>query len=158
MPSIHLTTFIEAPYERVFDLSRSINLHRISLSATNEKAVDGLMNGLVQEGDTVVWEADHLRRKRKFEDSIIALQYPHHYSGEMLKGDFSRFIHHHHFKPAENGTIMIDSVEFESPYGLLGKLLDRFYLKNYIEQLLTGRNLVIKEYAESAKWKAILLR
>jgi ligand-binding SRPBCC domain-containing protein len=76
----------------------------------------------------------------------------------MLKGDFSRFIHHHHFKPAENGTIMIDSVEFESPYGLLGKLLDRFYLKNYIEQLLTGRNLVIKEYAESAKWKAILLR
>jgi ligand-binding SRPBCC domain-containing protein len=158
MASIHLTTFIEAPYERVFDLSRSINLHRISLVATKEKAVDGLMNGLVQEGDRVVWEAEHLFKKRKFEDQIIALQFPHYYSGEMLKGDFSRFLHHHHFKPAENGTIMIDHAEFESPYGLVGKLMDRFYLKQYIEKLLVERNLVIKEYAESAKWKAILLR
>lgn len=158
MPSIHLTTFIEAPQERVFDLSRSINLHRISLSHTNEKAVDGQMNGLVQEGDTVVWEADHLFKKRKFEDSIIALQFPHYYSGEMRKGDFKNFIHHHHFKPAENGTIMIDRVEFESPFGWPGKLLDRFYLKNYVEQLLRCRNEIIREYAISAKWKAILLR
>ena len=39
MSVIHLTTFIAAPVERVFDLSRSINLHHISMSSSNEKAI-----------------------------------------------------------------------------------------------------------------------
>ena len=28
MPTIHLTTFVAAPAQRVFDLARSIDLHR----------------------------------------------------------------------------------------------------------------------------------
>ncbi len=52
---------------------------------------------------------------------------------------------------------MIDVLEFESPYGILGKLLNSFYLENYLEQLLLKRNGVIKEYAEGMKWKAILI-
>ena len=31
MPFIHLTTFIEAPVQRVFDLSRSIDVHKLSM-------------------------------------------------------------------------------------------------------------------------------
>ena len=34
MPLIHLTTFIAAPAERVFDLSRSIDVHKKSLAHT----------------------------------------------------------------------------------------------------------------------------
>jgi len=39
----------------------------------------------------------------------------------------------------------------------LGKLTNRFFLKNYLEKLLVKRNQVIKEYAETMKWKAILV-
>ena len=39
---IHLTTLITAPIERVFDLSRSINLHKISTAHTGEKAIAGV--------------------------------------------------------------------------------------------------------------------
>ena len=48
MPLIHLTTFIAAPIERVFDLSRSIDLHKKSMAHTNEQAVAGTTTGLIE--------------------------------------------------------------------------------------------------------------
>lgn len=157
MPSIHLTTFIAAPVERVFDLSRSVNLHKISTAHTHEKIIDGKMNGLVEEDDTVTWQARHLYKERKFTSKITAMKKPVSFTDEMINGDFKSFHHEHHFKQTDNGTIMIDVVNFESPYGIIGKLVNGFYLKKYLEQLLLKRNDVIREYAESAKWKAILI-
>ena len=157
MSSIHLTTFIMAPVERVFDLCRSINLHKISTAHTHEKVVAGVMNGLINEGETVTWQAKHLFKERKFTSRITAMLRPQSFTDEMIQGDFKSFHHEHHFKQTDNGTIMIDVVNFESPYGIIGKLANRFYLKNYLEQLLLKRNEVIKEYAEGMKWKAILI-
>lgn len=156
MPSIHLTTFIAAPVERVFDLSRSVTLHKISTAHTHEKIVGGKMNGLINEGETVTWQARHLFKERKFTSKVIAMLKPLNFTDKMIRGDFKSFHHEHHFKAAINGTIMIDVLEFESPYGIVGQLLNKFYLKKYLEQLLLKRNKCIKEYAEGAKWKAIL--
>lgn len=157
MSLIHLTTFIAAPVERVFDLSRSVNLHKVSTAHTHERIVDGKMNGLMEEGETVTWQAKHLYKERKFTSRILEMNRPVNFTDEMTKGDFKSFRHEHHFKPTDNGTIMIDVVHFESPYGIVGKLVNHFYIKNYIESLLLKRNEVIKEYAESAKWKAMLI-
>ncbi len=157
MANIHLTTFIAAPIERVFDLSRSINLHKISTVQTGEKAIAGVMNGLINENETVTWQAKHLFKLRQFTAKITEMKRPDFFADEMIKGDFKSFKHDHHFKAADNGTIMIDLVEFESPYGVLGKLVNKFYLENYLEKLLLIRNDVIKKYAETTKWKAILI-
>jgi ligand-binding SRPBCC domain-containing protein len=156
MPSIHLTTFIAAPVQRVFDLSRSMNLHKISTAHTHEKIVDGKMHGLISEGETVTWQAKHLFKERKFTSKITAMQRPVSFIDEMINGDFESFCHEHHFKATDNGTIMIDVLAFETPYSIIGKLLNKFYLKKYLEQFLLKRNEVIKEYAEGGKWKAIL--
>lgn len=66
--------------------------------------------------------------------------------------------HEHHFKPCDNGTIMIDLFSFESPYGRIGKFFNILYLKKYIRKLIECRNRFIKEYAESEKWKMLLLK
>lgn len=157
MATIHLTTFISAPVERVFDLSRSVNLHKISTAHTHERVIDGKMSGLVEDGETVTWQAKHLYKERKFTSKITAMNRPVNFTDEMIKGDFKHFHHQHHFKATDNGTIMIDVVDFECPYGIIGILLSRFYLKKYLEQLLLTRNQFIKEYAEGGKWKAILI-
>ncbi|MEO5891267.1 MAG: SRPBCC family protein [Ferruginibacter sp.] len=156
MSKIHLTTLIKAPVERVFDLSRSINLHKISTSHTREDAIGGVITGLINKDETVTWQAKHLFKVRRFTSKITAMERPVHFTDEMTQGDFKRFKHEHHFKSIENGTLMIDLVEFESPYGAVGKLVNKFFLKNYIEKLLLTRNAVIKEYAETQKWKLIL--
>lgn len=156
MSKIHLTTFIKAPVERVFDLSRSISLHKISTTHTREEAVAGTTTGLINENETVTWQAKHLFKVRRFTSKIVAMQKSVYFIDEMIQGDFKSFRHEHHFKPIGNGTIMIDLVEFESPYEAAGRILNKLYLKNYLKKLLVKRNGIIKEYAETQKWKVIL--
>jgi ligand-binding SRPBCC domain-containing protein len=157
MSKIHLTTFIAAPIERVFNLSRSINLHKISTAKTKEEAIAGVTTGLINLDETVTWQAKHLFKTRQHTSKITAMETPVSFVDEMIKGDFKSFRHQHFFKTVDNGTIMIDILEFESPYGTIGKIFNAVYLKKYLEKFLIKRNAVIKEYAETTKWKAILV-
>ena len=47
MPLIELHTEVAAPIERVFDLSRSIDLHVASTAHTGEAAIAGVTSGLL---------------------------------------------------------------------------------------------------------------
>lgn len=156
MAKIHLTTFIKAPIERVFDLSRSITLHKISTAHTREEAIAGVTTGLINLNETVTWQARHLFKLRRFTSKITAMEKPVQFTDEMIQGDFKSYIHEHHFKSVENGTLMIDLVEFETPYGKVGKLVNKLFLHNYLQKLLVRRNDIIIHYAESQKWMVIL--
>lgn len=157
MPFIHLTTFIAAPRERIFDLSRSVDLHRSSMKHHGEKVVDGSMSGLMDLNDTVTWTAKHFFRQRRLKIKITQLQRPDFFVDEQQEGDFTMMKHEHYFKPIENGTIMIDQFHFETPYGFIGKMVNKFYLKTYMTRLLNERNRTIKEAAESNLWKQYLV-
>ena len=156
MPTIHLTTFLAAPAERVFDLCRSIDLHRKSMAHTNEEAIAGTVSGLIGPDETVTWKARHFFRTRILRSRITAMNRPVFFTDEMVEGDFKSLKHEHHFKSIGNGTLVIDLFYFESPYGGLGKLANRLFLTDYLKNLLELRNHMIREYAESEKWKFIL--
>jgi ligand-binding SRPBCC domain-containing protein len=81
---------------------------------------------------------------------------PDMFVDEQVKGDFKMMKHIHHFKPCDNGTIMIDVVEFEAPYGTMGKLFNKLYLTTYLKRLIEQRNKVLKEVAETDKWRKFL--
>ncbi len=156
MPTIHITTLIHAPMERVFDLSRSITLHKRSMQHLQEEAIKGRTNGLIELDETVTWRAKHLGKIRQLTTRITEMRPKDYFCDEMVEGDFTFMKHEHHFKQIENGTVAIDIFEFGTPYGKLGKLLERFYLQRYMTRLLRLRNSVIKDYAESEKWRVIL--
>jgi len=156
MPLIHLTTFIEAPVERVFDLSRNVELHKESMKKHDEEAVAGTRFGLIGMDETVTWKAKHLFKTRVLRTRITAMQKPLRFVDEQADGSFKIMKHEHHFKSCDNGTIMIDLFHFESPYGTIGKLINSFYLTRYVKKLLQQRNRVIKEYAETNKWRRLL--
>jgi ligand-binding SRPBCC domain-containing protein len=156
MPTIHLTTFIAAPVERVFDLSRSIELHKKAMARTGEQAVAGTTMGLIGLNETVTWKAKHLYKTRIMKVRITEMKPPYSFTDEMVEGTFRSMKHEHHFKPIENGTLAIDFFNFETPYGALGKMINNVFLRRYMERLLEQRNQMIREYAESDKWKFIL--
>ena len=158
MPTIHLTTFIAAPVQVVFDLSRSIELHKQSMRNYKEEAVAGTRFGLVEKEDTVTWKAKHLLKKRFLRVKITEMRKPVRFTDEQVEGNFKMMKHEHHFKPCENGTIVIDLFHFESPYGILGQWFNSLYLTNYLKRLLEQRNKTIKEFAESGKWKKLLIK
>ena len=156
MPSIHITTFIAAPIERVFDLSRHIGLHKISQQDNDEEAVGGVTSGLIKQGESVTWKAKHLYKTRFMTVKITEMKSPDYFEDVMEKGDFVSYTHKHHFKAVNNGTIMIDEVKFEAPYGAVGKFFSRIFLTSYLKLLIEKRNNTIREYAESTKWQALL--
>ncbi len=156
MPFIHLTTFIAAPSDRVFDLARSLDLHRASMKDYGERIINGKISGLLESGDSVTWEARHLFKKRILKTVVKEMKRPEFFIDEQVSGDFALMKHEHYFKVVENGTLMIDQFHFESPYGRLGKLVNNIYLKRYMQKLLESRNEMIKEVAEGNQWKRYL--
>jgi ligand-binding SRPBCC domain-containing protein len=156
MPSIHLTTFVAAPADRVFNLSRSIDLHKQSMSKYNEVAVAGTRFGLIEKDETVTWKAKHFFKNRLMKVKVTDMKPYESFTDEKVEGDFKTMKHVHHFKPCDNGTIMIDLFEFESPYGFIGKIFNSLVLSKYMARLLEQRNKMIKEFAETDKWKRLL--
>ena len=126
------------------------------MSHKKEEAVAGVRNGLIGLNETVTWKAKHLGKTRIFKSKITKAEKPSMFTDEMQEGDFKKLKHEHHFKKVDNGTLMIDLIEFESPYSSIGRLFNKLYLTTYLRKLIEQRNRMIKEYAETEKWKQLL--
>ncbi len=156
MPTIELKTKINAPAERCFLLSLSVDLHLLSTQETNERAISGVTTGLMKLNDVVTWRAKHFGIYQNMTSKISAYDAPKYFVSEMLKGAFKKLHHQHLFEWTGNETIMTDIFYFEAPFGILGELFSKFILKNYMKGFLIKRNETIKEVAETSKWKSLL--
>ncbi|MCH3885411.1 SRPBCC family protein [Tenacibaculum aquimarinum] len=157
MPKIELETLIKTDnIEVVFDLIRSIDLHKISTKNSNEQAIAGKTSGLISLGETVTWRAKHLGVTQELTSIITDYQSPTFFADEMVKGAFKSFRHEHYLKIVDSNVIVKDVFEYKSPFGFLGKLADFLFLKKYMTNFLIERNEVIKEFAETEKWKSVL--
>jgi ligand-binding SRPBCC domain-containing protein len=149
MPIIQLETYIQAPDERCFDLSLSVDLHRHSVAYTHERPVAGVTTGTMKLGDTVTWEAVHFGIKQHLTSKITAYERPHRFIDEMIQGPFQDMRHIHEFVPQPPGTLMIDLFTFHAPCGILGRLAETIVLTRYMKGLLLARNTYLKRIAEA---------
>lgn len=148
MPFINHEQFIKAPIDLCFDLARNVSVHTQTTYKTNEKAVDGVTEGLLELGDTVTWEATHFGIRQKLTAKLIFMEKPNKFIDIMIKGAFHSFIHTHQFIEKNGGTILIDEFEYKSPFGLLGKLVDLLFLEKYMQRFIRTRAEQIKKIAE----------
>ena len=70
---------------------------------------------------------------------------------EMEEGQFKYFKHEHTFEEKEGKTVMIDNLNYETTFGIFGKLFDKVLLKNHLTNFLLERNKVLKILAENYK-------
>lgn len=156
MPRIVLETLIDAPPERCFDLSRSVDLHVLSTQQTGERAVGAVTSGLLALGEEVTWSARHFGLRQTLTSRITAFDRPRHFRDSMVRGAFRRFDHDHFFAARGEGTEMRDVFDFDSPLGPLGRLVDALVLERYLRRFLERRNEEIKRVAESDAWRGML--
>jgi ligand-binding SRPBCC domain-containing protein len=155
MSTINLETFIEAPIERCFDLSRSVDLHIISTKQTNERAIAGVTSGLMKLNDVVTWEARHFGINQQLTVAITQFDRPNHFRDSQIKGVFRSFDHDHFFEAKNGGTLMKDVFRFQCPLGLMGAFADPF-VKLHLKKFLETRNQEIKKVAEGNDWSSLL--
>jgi ligand-binding SRPBCC domain-containing protein len=156
MPALNLTTVIYAPAQRVFDLSRCVSLHKRHFDLHNILPLNGKTSGVLDLRDYTLWQGKIGGKRRQFILDIKQMDTPNFYRDEMRKDFFETFIHDHFFREIDNGTIMIDQIEFELPHGLIGQIINRSCAEKNILAFLQERNNLIKEYAEGNNWAAIL--
>ena len=156
MVEIELRTFIAAPRERVFDLSRSIDLHQRSTGSTGETAVAGRTAGLIELGETVTWRARHLGVTQHLTSRIAGFDRPRWFRDEMVRGAFAWMEHDHWFDTADGGTVLRDRFRFAAPLGPLGRIAELVLLRRYMTRFLVARNAHIKHVAESEEWREFL--
>lgn len=140
MPRIELTTEIPASTDRCFYLSLSVDAHQSSMSDSGERAISGVTSGLMRRGDTVTWKARHFGIPITMTSVISQYDAPYRFVDEQESGPFQRWWHEHRFESVPGGTVMMDVVEFESPAGWVGRLINIVLLTRYMTKLLKQRN------------------
>ena len=127
------------PRERLFDLARSIDAHVESQKGSGERAVAGVMTGLIGDGQEVTWRARHLGLPLTMTSRVIALDHPRIFVDEQVRGPFRSFRHIHEFESTPGGSVMTDRVEFTAPFGLLGRIAEKLILGPYLQRLIAAR-------------------
>lgn len=76
MPRIELHTKINSDKTIVFDLSRSIDLHKVSAKQTKEEAIARKTSGLIGQGDWVTWRVKYFGIYQKLTAKITSFDPP----------------------------------------------------------------------------------
>jgi ligand-binding SRPBCC domain-containing protein len=148
MTTIRLITTIVAPKQIVFDISRDIDVHQKSASKSKEKAIKGITSGLINSNETVTWRGKHFGFYLTHKSRITTMNLYDFFVDEMEEGKFKSFKHQHFFEETNGITTMTDLLEYETPFGILGKVFDVLFLKKHLIQFLLERNKTLKKIAE----------
>lgn len=148
MTIIILTTTIKAPIEAVFNIARNIDIHQLSAEKSNEKAIDGKTSGLIELDETVTWSGKHFGLQLLHKSRITHFKFPSYFVDEMEKGHFKSFKHEHFFQVENEFMVMIDRLEYKTPFRVLGLLFDKIILKKYLTNFIKTRNKILKNLAE----------
>ena len=147
--SFERTTRIQAPRERVFDLSLRVDLHEGSMRHYRERSVASTAAALLGPGDTVTWRAWHFGLPWTMTSRIVECDPPSRFVDEQARGPFAAFRHEHVFEADSDATVMVDRVEFRAPGGPVGRLAERVLLGRYLARLIDERNAFLTATAEA---------
>lgn len=152
-------TLIDAPIERVFDLSRSIEVHLLANVHEGEQAlaVGGATTGLVGQGTEVTWRAKHFGLWHDLTTKATVVEPYTFLQVAMVKGIFRSMQAEHLFRSLPSGaTELKDIFTIAAPLPILGPVAEALFLSRYMVRLNCERNAVIKHLAESDDWQRYL--
>ena len=149
MPVIILETLINASADVCFDLMRDIRIHAQTTAQTYERAVAGVTDGMIGLGQTVTFEGTHFGMRQRLTVEVTEFDRPRLFVDEMTEGSFESFKHVHEFTEDDGKTLMRDTLLWTSPFGILGKIVNKLLLERHLRNLVRTRNAKLKEIAEA---------
>jgi hypothetical protein len=152
-------TLIHAPIERVFDLSRSVEVHLLANVHENEQALatGGVTTGLIGPGEQVTWRAKHFGFWHDLTSKATVVESPNYFQVTMVEGIFRSMQADHLFRTLPSGlTELRDIFKIAARLPIIGPIAEALFLRRYMITLNRERNAVIKQLAESDDWQRYL--
>lgn len=149
MTRIVIETKIHAPIELCFDLARDVGAHAESAAFSSERVVaPGRIAGLLELGDLIAFEGHHFGVTQRFVARITALDRPRRFDDEMVDGVFKWLRHAHEFEFNHGVTTMRDILEWEPPFGRIGRIVDQLFLRRHMRRFVSTKQNTLKRIAE----------
>ena len=146
MPSFTLERVIPAPPGDVFDVSLDVGLHLMSQRSHGERVASGRTSGRFAEGEQVTWSARHFGLRFRMTSLVFDVERPRRFRDRQVRGPFGSFLHTHEFEPLDGGTLMRDTIDFRSPFGPIGRMVDVSVMRRHLIGVITERNDAISEH------------
>src|SRR5436190_20564650 len=64
---------------------------------------------------------------------------PNYFVDNQRSGPYAMWHHQHHFKEVPGGTEMTDEVNYAMPFGWLGRLAHRLFVRRKLDRIFAGR-------------------
>lgn len=149
MARFTLERVIRATPPQVFAAAIDPALHVKSMARYGETMLKGPDGGVFAEGSTVTWRARHFGIPFHLTSVVFDIDPPHRFCDQQTRGPFGAFHHEHVFQEHSEGTRMRDTITFRSPFGPIGALIDRLFMREYMRRLIDGRAQVLAEALEN---------
>jgi len=133
------TTIIRAPLRDIFDFfSGPENLGRITPPEMGFRITSG-PNRRLQEGDRIHYAMRVFGLPLRWSTKITLWRDGEAFADLQESGPYKYWLHTHTFRETPNGVEMHDRVEYELPFGFLGRLFAAPLVRRKLESIFTYR-------------------
>ncbi len=75
---------------------------------------------------------------------------PYLFIDEQRFGPYRFWYHEHRFRPSENGTVMVDKVHYQMPFGWLGRLVHFLFVHYQLQHIFNFRFQYLEDHLNRA--------
>src|SRR6476619_5832032 len=97
-----------------------------------------IVDAWIAPGIFIRWESLH-----------TAYDPPHSFEDQQTRGPFRSWRHRHRIEAHPDGATLIDDVEYDPPFGILGRIFGRIIVEHRLRRLFDHRHQVTREYCET---------
>lgn len=142
MGSIHLfekSVFFPNPVEEIFLYHACIdNICKLVPGYITINIIDAPCNLKLE--DRIRLKVYMHRVPFYWESTIIDYEQNVRFTDSLKHGPFSLWRHYHLFDPHKRGTLMIDRIEYQLPFSILGDIASYFIVKDELERIFSTRH------------------
>ncbi len=154
MARFAVETVVAAPVAEVFAASLDPHLHVRSMARHGETMIEAPAGGVFTEGSTVTWRARHFGIPFRLRSLVFDIDPPRGFRDRQIAGPFASFLHVHSFAEHPRGTLMRDEITFRSPFGPVGRVVDRLIMRRHLQRVIVERNRTLVAELERSRHDA----
>jgi ligand-binding SRPBCC domain-containing protein len=79
-----------------------------------------------------------------WQTEIFKVDKPYSFADRQLKGPYKIWEHTHTFIQKENGTLMIDEIKYQIPFGILGQFAHSLFVKEKVKEIFKFREKALE--------------
>lgn len=121
------------------------NLSRITPKEMGFIVLSDLPEGEIHKGMIIDYTVSPvLGIPLKWQTQITEVNYQKSFTDFQKKGPYKLWRHHHEFIPNQNGVLMVDTVDYELPFGIIGKMVHSLMVKKKLKHIFDYRYQVLE--------------